>query len=803
MSRMRNKLLAMLLCLTLMLTIIPAQAFAETTGLVTREQAVAELINAIGLGALNETVSDLSVFPDAAEISAEYQDELGIALTNGIIAAGQALNPKEPITRLDFVLILNRAIREFPAFLAPSAFADVPVAYLGEVNRLVRAGILRGYGNGNFGAGDYLTQEQLAVILDRIEALAYTRPQDDFFYSINYNWLISTKLPAGYSYYMSFNEVDASNSRKLMEVVAEIFKNKGTYKQGTKEQKMADFYSTIVDTESRNQQGIAPIKEYLELVDQANTVEELLDTMAKTEKDAGMNFLFTFSPSVDLKNSTRYALYGNGLSTYLPSVYLLMDNPQIAQFYQMFVAQLFMLAGDTQEQALQKAQNLYAFEVLLAQNTMSNEEANKIEKIYNPMSMDELAKLFPHVDLKAYIRNLGYESAKEAIILDVGLMKKTGELISDENLDILKTYAKYALIVGSAPYLTEDFRAVLDSFNQGFYGIAPASKEDVAFSQFSSVMSTYLGQAYVEKYFSDEAKKDVEGIIKEIVAAYEKRIEKLDWMSDATKQAAITKLKNIKAYVGYPEEWNDPLEGIEIKSYENGGSLLGNMMTINAIMAKEAKTLLDKPVEKTGWIVPPQTVNAFYDATKNAIFIPAGILQPPFYDVNASHEQNLGGIGAIIAHEITHAFDNNGAQFDKDGNMSNWWTETDYTVFQQKCQEVIELFDGIEIAPNAISNGNLTVSESVSDLGAMACILDIVKAMPNANYKELFESNARIWRMTATLQGYQFLATQDSHAANKLRVNQILRNFQEFYDTYNIQPNDPMYLAPEDRIAVW
>lgn len=804
MTRMKSKLLAVALCLAMVLTTIPAQAFANTTSYVTREQAVAELINTIGLGALNETVSDLNTFLDAAQVSSEYMDELGIAVTNGILETGQELEPKEPITRLEFVFIINRAIRELPAFLAPSAFSDVPDEAVGEVNRLVRAGITKGYGNGQFGSEDYLTQDQLDAVLGRIKALALVRPQDDYYYSVNYDWFTNTKLPAGYTAFTTFSEVDLSNHSKLKEDVAELYKNKGTYRAGTVEQKLADFYSTIVDTESRNKQGIAPIKGYLELVDQAKTVEELLDAMVKLEKEAGLNLLFAIAPSVDLKDSNRYVLASNGLSTHMSRAYLIMDNPQIKQLYQDLITKISMLAGDTQQQAMLKAQSLYEFELLLAQHTMSNEDASKIENVYNTLSIEELAGFFPHVDIRAYISNLGYGTVSEIIVSDIGLMKKTGELMSNENLDILKIYAKTKLLIAAASYLSEDFEMAVDAFSKNFYGqTSSLSKEDKAYYMFNSVMNSYLGRIYVEKYFSDEARRDVEDIVHEVAAAFEKRIENLDWMSESTKQAAIGKLRSIKVKIGYPDNWYDPLDGIDIKSYEDGGSFIGNILNITAATANYNKTLLGKPVDKSGWTVSPQTVDAFYNYQRNEITLPAGILQPPYYDVSASREQNLGGIGTIIAHEITHAFDNNGAQFDKDGNMRNWWNQEDYAIFQQRCQEVTELFDGIEIAPNAFSKGEFIVSECVADLGGMACILDIAKTLPHANYKELFESNAKIWRITATPQMYQILVIQDNHAPYKLRVNQILRNFQEFYDTYGVQPDDPMYLAPEERVTVW
>lgn len=245
------------------------------------------------------------------------------------------------------------------------------------------------------------------------------------------------------------------------------------------------------------------------------------------------------------------------------------------------------------------------------------------------------------------------------------------------------------------------------------------------------------------------------------------------------------------------------LKGISIKTYEDGGSLLGNIFAISSASVKESKTLLSKPVDKTDWLIPAHIVNAYYNATNNEIVFPAGILQPPFYDLEATREQNLGGIGTVIAHEITHAFDNNGALFDENGNMNNWWTEQDYAVFQQKCQAVVDLFDGLVVAPGAVVNGNLTVSENVADIGAMACILDIAEDIPDVDYQLLFESYATIWRFTGTRQIYQMLVTQDVHAPNKYRVNRVLQNFNKFYETYDINPGDGMFLPPENRITIW
>ena len=805
MTGLKRKIVSAFLCFVLIFSVLPVYA-AESVQYVTREQAVARLLETIGTGALSKTEGDISVFSDADRVSPEFADELGIAVANGIIDGipGSELNPSENITRLEFAVIISRSIRELPIVKPKLAFSDVPAENAGDVSRLVQAGIINGYGNGNFGAEDFLTQNQLNIILDRIEKLSETRPQDDFYYAVNKDWLKTAKLPEGYPTYSSFSEVDINNSNKLKAIVKDLIDNADTWQEGTIEQKMADFYSTIVDVENRNKEGIEPIKPYLDRISEAKTVQELIDISAQFENEIGLSLLFGFGPSIDFVDSSRYVLYGSGLSTALPSVYMLNENPQIKALYENFIAQMFILTGSTEESALKSAQDIYAFEKIVAASTLSNEEASRVENIYNPMTVDEVADMFKGVDIKKYLKDLGYDNVENVIITDVGLMRKTGELMTDENLEVLKDYARYYLVINTASFLSEDLENAINAFNSAFMGIdSTLSQEDKAFNMLNSVMSSYLGRIYVERYFSEEAKKDVEDIVSEIIAAFEKRIQALDWMTDETKAAAISKLKAIKLKIGYPDTWEDPLSNIEIKSYDEAGSLLGNILAITAAQARYSKSLLSKPVDKSKWSIPPHMVNAFYNATSNEIIFPAGILQAPFYDVNASREQNLGGIGTVIAHEITHAFDNNGAQFDKDGNMKNWWKDEDYITFQQKCQQVIDLYEGLEIAPDAVVNGALTLSENVADIGAMACILDIAANMEDVNYKELFESNARIWRMTATNQIYQLLATQDVHAPNKFRVNQVLRNFQEFYDTYGIEEGDMLYLAPEDRVTVW
>lgn len=798
-----KKALSVFLFLVLIFNSVSVYA-QSGTDYVTREEAVVKLLDTIGLKTFNEKVNDLKGFTDTSNVDPQYADKIGIAVTNRILVGNNGmLLPKEYMTRMELAMVISRSIRELPIVRQGQVFSDLSQSQAVIVNMLTKAGLMFGYSNGLFGPNDYVTRDQLTAILSRIAGLANTRPQDDFFYSNNYEWLTTTRLPDGYPSLTAFDEVSIANTNKLKAIVNEIVSKKDQWDFGSKEQKMAALYSTIMDAENRNKDGIRPIEQYLDDIGNVKSVKELLSLMASIEDKTGFNPLFTFSPSVDLLDSTRYSLYGTGLSTVLPASYLNAGNPQVESLYQGFISQLFILCGETEETAAETARMILDLEKLLASNTMSNELSSKIENIYNPYDIDDLAKLFPEIDIRGYIDELGYKDVKTVVIYDKGLMEKTGELFSDENLDTLKTYARYRLIVNTASFLSKDLENTVTAFNATFLGIdSSVSEEDKAFSLIDSVMSDYLGKIYVEKYFTEEAKKDVEDIVSEIIDVYRKRIENLDWMSSTTKEAAISKLNAIKLRIGYPDVWPDSLANVTIRTYEEGSSLLDNIFAITSAAVRESKKLLTKTVDKSHWIVPPHTVNAFYNVTSNEIIFPAGILQEPFYDINASREKNLGGIGAIIAHEVTHAFDNNGAQFDENGNMSNWWTKEDYEEFQKRCQAIIDLFN-IEIGPNAVVSGALTLSENVADIGAMACILDIAKTIPNVNYEELFESYARIWRQTATNAMYSLLTTQDTHSPNRLRVNRVLPIFPEFYDTYGITPDDAMYLAPEKRATIW
>lgn len=306
----------------------------------------------------------------------------------------------------------------------------------------------------------------------------------------------------------------------------------------------------------------------------------------------------------------------------------------------------------------------------------------------------------------------------------------------------------------------------------------------------------------MDKYFDKESKDDVENMSKEIIKNFENRLQNNEWMSRRTKEKALDKLENINVKIGYPTTWNDYGE-IQIKSYEDGGSLIENIINIYLAQSKKQFSKLNQPVDKNEWNMGACAVNAYYNALNNEIVFPAGILQKPFYDKNASKEKNLGGIGAVIGHELTHAFDNAGAQFDEKGKLKNWWNDNDYKEFVNRSKKVMRYYSKIEANDGKYVDGFLTAGENISDLGGIACVLDLAKKIDNPNLKDLFENYATIWREVSTRELKEYLLSNDPHSPKKVRVNVVLSQFEDFYKTYDIREGDQMYVKPEERIGIW
>ena len=415
-----------------------------------------------------------------------------------------------------------------------------------------------------------------------------------------------------------------------------------------------------------------------------------------------------------------------------------------------------------------------------------------------------MQSLFPNIDLNDILTGIGLKKEEKILVMDDGLTREFAKLFTDENLETLKNAAKLSVLLNYGGALNTEFTDAANTFNQEFLGISGSySDEELATLNVAGVMPDYVGEIYAEKYFTEQEKQDVLKMVNDIVSVYKERISNLDWMSPETKKKAIKKLDKMGIKIGYPDKHDSQLDGAEIKSKEDGGSYFANIVEISKANIKYMSELQGTTPDRTKWVMYPYTVNACYSATSNDITFPAAILQPPMYNANASYEENLGAIGYIIAHEITHAFDNNGAKFDENGNAADWWTKEDYAEFEKRCEKMVYFYDRQEGIPGVPMNGRQTLSENVADQGAVQCITEVASRLENPDFEKLYRSMANSWASTKTREYAKYAAGTDVHSEDKLRVNRVVVNCDEFYTAFGITEKDGMWVAPAERVKIW
>ena len=714
------------------------------------------------------------------------------------------------VTRAEALVMLKRAFGELPeptgynemVALPAESFSDIPEWAKTELSDVFDAGIVAGTSEGIFSPDENVTKKQMELFIERVYSLFGTNLKDDFYAAVNKDTLNSLEIQPGRVMSGTLYDLQDKSTEDVNAILSEIIGK--TYEKGTKEQKIADFYQSVADMDSRNKEGIEPIKPYLELIDNAQNIDDLIKVQSTVSKDLYIAQFMGFGLTVDLKDSNSYMIVFSVSSPTLPKDTYLNGTEQQINVYLEYIKTLYMLGGESEEDAAKKANQFFEMEKLMAQSMLDAADSGNVDKVYNIYTMDEIKAMFPEVDMDTVFADSGLKSEDDIIIGDTGLTKAYAKYFNNDNIDTLKAAAKLSLLQGWGGAFNQEFIDASDKFNQDFMGVSGSyTPEERALLTVQNTMPDYIGELYAERYFTEEAKQDVEKMVKDIISVYRNRIQNLTWMSDTTKEKALKKLDTMKIKIGYPDKWETAIDNAEIKSTTDGGSYFTNMLSILAAQKEEALALQGTAVDKTQWIMYPFTVNACYSATQNDITFPAAILQAPMYDVNASYEQNLGGIGYIIAHEITHAFDNNGAKFDENGNAADWWTEEDYAAFNALCEDMIAFYDGEEGIPGIPMNGTLTLSENVADNGAVACITEIVAGLENPDFETLYKSIANCWASVANRAYYQYAAQADVHSADKLRVNKVLVNCDEFFDTFDIGETDGMWVAPEDRVKIW
>ena len=748
-----------------------------------------------------------------AEMLLQAADDYNPGVQKGDILKGDedgALREEDAVTRAEALIMLARAFGTLPQpvgenarmALASGGFTDIPAWAQAELKPVFDAGLVAGTQPGVFSPDEAVTEEQMELFIRRAYALYGTNARDDFYAAVNKEALDTGTIKPGRMIGGTMYDLMEKSNEDVAALIGEIAH--GTYEKGTGEQKISALYNNILDWDARNAAGITPIQPYLDAVESASSLDELMAVQQKMADELASPLFMGFSIAIDLKDSNRYMLTFSGQSPSLSKDIYQTDSGVQKDAFLKYVRTLLQLGGMDEAGAEREAQRFWQYEKALSTHALDQQEYGNVDKIYNVLTMDDIRAAFPNVDIDAVFAQSGLAPADKVVVSDVGLMRAYAELFTEENLALLKTIARVSILAGYGGALSHDFIDASNTYQQEFLGMQGAmSDEDIAAQVVQVYMADYLGQAYVERHFSPEAKADVEEMVREFIAIYKDRIAKLDWMSQETKAKAIRKHDAMKVKIGYPDEWRDDLADVDIRAVADGGSYFENIVAISKANKAYYQQMQNAPVDKSVWAMNVYTVNACYMASFNEILFPAGILQAPMYDVDAPREQNLGAIGYVIAHEITHAFDNNGAKFDENGNAADWWTAEDYAAFQKLCDETIAYYDGQEAAPGITCNGTLTLSENIADLGAAACVTEAAKRMEKPDMQLLYESMARTWQSVASRE-YRIYASQvDVHAPDKLRGSRALQSCDEFYEAFGIQPGDGMYLAPEERVQIW
>ncbi|MGX7204199.1 M13 family metallopeptidase [Enterococcus pingfangensis] len=632
-----------------------------------------------------------------------------------------------------------------------------------------------------------------------------TKIKEDLYEAVNGEWIKEVVIPADKPATGGFQDLVDEIDDLLIADTKKMSADPSLIPTDLMKEYIA-YFQLANDYQKRDQDGVAPLLPLLNQVSELKNLADLDQQLTRWVLE-GLPLPFGVDVDADMKNTKINALFAGAPNLILPDkTYYEPDHPQAPQLLAIFkemTLKLFALAGYEADTAEKITDEALQFDKLLAPHVKSAEENADYSKMYNPESGEEFIKHSQQLDLKKLLIGLVGEVPEKIIVTEPLFFAKLNGLITPATFPQMKSWMLVMTINALTAYLSEEFRQVGGSYNRALSGAPEARpQEKAAFYLASGRFDQIIGDYYGKKYFGEQAKKDVHQMVERMIGIYQERLSSNSWLSEATREKAITKLKTLGIHVGYPEKIPPIYTQFTVTPAENGGSLLSNALHFSQLKRRDEYAKWNKPVERDEWEMSANTVNAYYHPFRNIIVFPAAILQAPFYSLEQSSSENFGGIGAVIAHEISHAFDNNGSLFDEYGNLNNWWTDDDQAYFQTLADQMIAEFDGLEITGGKV-NGKLTVSENIADAGGLSCALEAAKKDADADLAGFFINWATIWRMKARQEYTQLLLSVDVHAPNKLRANVQVKNLAEFYQTFDIKPADTMYLAPEKRVTIW
>lgn len=626
------------------------------------------------------------------------------------------------------------------------------------------------------------------------------RIQDDLYLYVNQKKLDELVIPDDLPSAGGFMELNVNVEKTLMDDFKKLEKEDIADENLAKAVRL---YSITKNIKKRNKDGIKPIVKDLAFL-KSTTDIALFNKRLKTFVFNNYPLPFSFDIEPDFKDTNKYCLNVAGPSTILPDV--TMYNPanpnkdMLLNLWKTFALQALNFTDLTDEEKAKYIDDALAFDAIIATLVKSREEWSDYIKAYNPFKAGRVNSLLKPIKFKSLIKKILGFVPETVIVADVRFLKGFNTLFNADTFEKYIHWAYVDFVLSSGNYLSEDLRNICGAFSRALMGVQEMTKpEKFAYQLASGVMAEPVGYYYGVKYFGEEAKKDVVEMVQEIIDTYKERVANNDVLEAATKEKAILKLSTMKVKMGYPDKVDAIYDSFVVNKND---SLLKVIRGIRQVRLLDLVAKFNQPVDKTKWAMPGHMVNACYNPTSNDITFPAAILQAPFYSIKQTRSQNLGGIGAVIGHEISHAFDNNGSKCDEKGNLNNWWTKQDFKRFEKKTKAMIAQFDGIEL-PWGKVNSKLIVSENIADNGGMAVTLHIMKKMANANYEEYFTNWARVWCQKARDQYKAMLLTVDVHGPSVLRANMPPRNFDEWYQTFNVKKSDKMYISPNKRLIIW
>jgi len=639
------------------------------------------------------------------------------------------------------------------------------------------------------------------------------KPGDDFFEYANGGWLKKNTIPAKETRWGSFNILNDDNKKKLQGIVQATAQSSASAPKGSIKQRVGDLYASAMDTMAIEKRGFDPIKPDLQRINAIKNIDGVVNEITYERSNAIGSPLFSFGVRQDPKHVSKYVVsLGQGGTSLPDRDYYLKSDPRttrIQNAYKQYIVDLFTLTGSTPEEAAKNATTIFELEKKLATAQMSRVEMRDPNKTYNKLTVASLSQTTPHLNWAQLLPKLKVNGQDTVLVSSPSFLTAADGLLASTPVEDLKTYMKWGILRGSAGSLSSPFNKAQFKFSSVLSGQqVQAPRYERMTSLVDGSLGELSGQLYVEKYFTPQAKAAMLALVNNLKSTLGDRIKRLEWMTPETKERALRKLNAFTVKIGYTDKW-ETYAGLNI----DRSDYFGNLRRVGTWGYNDMISRLGKPVDKTEWGMTPPTVNAYYNPVNNEIVFPAGILQFPFYDFKADDAVNYGGIGAVIGHEMTHGFDDQGRQYDSDGTLRDWWKKDDADKFKTRADMVVNQYSAFTALDTLHVNGKLTLGENLADLGGVNIAYEAFKKTKQgqSNTKidgftpdqRFFLSYAQVWRGLQRPEALALQVQTDPHSPGQFRTNAPLTNIYAWYKAFNVQPGDKMYKKPEDRIRIW